>query len=73
MKISKNPIMNIIKVRINEEKSHILYADAEGIIYDIISLEGIHKNITIKITGDGPIVKIWPYKLNDSTILIILN
>lgn len=75
LKISKDPIMQILKAKISEEKFHIIAIDSEGVIYDIISLESIQKSITLKINSYGSVIKAMIYHepSNSSPLLVLVS
>jgi hypothetical protein len=62
LKISKDPIMQILKAKLSEEKFHIIAIDSEGIVYDIIAIESIQKQITLKINSYGAVIKAKIFK-----------
>jgi hypothetical protein len=54
---------------------HLISIDSEGNVFDILSLEGIQKSISLKINTYGPVIRIWTYHPNEaeSPILVILS
>lgn len=72
VKISKDPIMQILKAKISEEKFHTIAIDSEGIIYDIISLEGIQKSITLKINSYGSVIKASLFQESPEAALLMI-
>jgi len=75
LKISQNPIMHIIRLKLSEEKYHLLIIDSEGAIYDLLSIDGIQKQINLKITGYGGVVRAWAitHTPSESPIIVLMN